>query len=594
MKRMVGIAFLLSFILTAPIRAKIADMKQLPSMEILVTASRYASVQPNSTIISQKEIALFNDDTVADVLDTVPGLTIKRYGGKSGSASIFTQGATAEQTLVLLNGFPLRKPIYGTVDFNNLEVDNIERIEVYRGGMSAIYGSDAVGGVINIITKKANTKTHLRLGYASHNDQYISFDHSLNGDSFNLLLSYHSSQHEGFRPVSYINKNSFSSDLNWYLSEDIRLNIFANRYFSQQGNPGSTGPWAATSEQEDQGLNVQENIMVNMGRLGHGKLYFSQREDKRIPIDGNITDSQSWSHRTGYHHRVDWWGHSFVMGGEIQTDRPDDSTLTKNVRIENTAIFINDEMYLSPLWKINIGGRLDQHSKFGQASTYKLSSAWEFMYRTYLKASYGTAFRAPTISDLYYYNAAWGMQGNPDLEPEHSHNVDLEWSSLLSDTTHARISYFQKNIRNLIQWVPPSYATVDNIGNVSLSGFELGYRSQWARNVNYNMNVTYFTNAWDEENNNWLFYRPRYRAACIVNYKSTAGTIDSRLNYVSERKSSTTSSTFDLGAYWTLDVSYTKDWLSLYVKNLFDYQYEESKDYPMEGRTMGVRMKWEW
>ena len=138
MKRMVGIAFLLSFILTAPIRAKIADMKQLPSMEILVTASRYASVQPNSTIISQKEIALFNDDTVADVLDTVPGLTIKRYGGKSGSASIFTQGATAEQTLVLLNGFPLRKPIYGTVDFNNLEVDNIERIEVYRGGMSAI------------------------------------------------------------------------------------------------------------------------------------------------------------------------------------------------------------------------------------------------------------------------------------------------------------------------------------------------------------------------------------------------------------------------------------------------------------------------
>jgi len=561
-------------------------------VSLVVTASRYISVQPNSTIFKKDDLAKFKDSALPDVLESLPGVQIKRYGGKSGMASISMQGAESKQTLVLLNGSPIRNPIYGTVDFNNLNIENIELIEAYRGGMSSIYGANAVGGVINIITKQPSDKTILRLGYGSFNDLTFSLEHSLSTDFFNYRLNYALGKYDGSRPVSYFNNNNFASEFNIFLSDDLRFNLNISNYYSQKGNPGSTSSWSSPSEQEDQGYTIQENIFTDVGNWGRSKIYFSQTGAKRIPISGGISQSESWGNTYGYQHQFAFGQHSVVFGGELYTARPQDSTLTRNIAIENKAYFVNDEFQLTPFWKLNLGGRSDQHSEFGQAHTYKLSSALEVVANSWVKASYGTSFRAPTISDLYYYSSSF--QGNANLQPEEAHNFDLELSSKLFESTNLRLSYFQKNIRNLIQWAekPTGGWMPGNIGKTKLAGLEFEFASRISSSLKYNFNVTYLTDAVDEENNAWLQYRPKYQAAFLTDYQTNFGLLNTRINYVAERPK-TTGGSLIMPAYWTMDLSFTWGWLSLYVHNLFDYQYEETKNYPMPGRTMGIEMRYE-
>lgn len=564
----------------------------LHSVSVVITASRYISVQPNSTILKKDDLVKFKDSMLPDVLESLPGIQIKRYGGKSGGASISMQGAETKQTLVLLNGSPIHNPIYGSVDFNNINISNIELIEAYRGGMSSVYGANAVGGVINIITKQPIDKTILKLGYGSFNDQTLSLEHSLSTDFFNYRLNYSAGKYDGFRPVSYFDNRNFASNINLFLFDDLNLNLNFSNYFSRQGNPGSSSRYSSTSEQQNEGYTIQENIYANLGDFGDSKLYLSQSSAKRTPISGNISKSESWGNNYGYQHQFTLGKHSVIVGGEVYSAIPKDDTLTKNITVENKAFFINDEFQLTPFWKLNFGARSDQHSKFDQENTYKLSSSLALLNNSRIKTSYGTSFRAPNISDLYYHDSY--SQGNADLQPEKAQNFDLELSSELGKDTNIRLSYFQKNIRNLIQWSRQNSGEwiPENIGKVKLSGLEFEYNSKISSYLKYDFNVTLLTNAVDEESNKWLKYRPRYKAVLLLISKTNLGLLSSRVNYVSERSSSTGGS-MKMPAYWTVDLDYSWKWLSWYMHNIFNHNYEEYYQYPMPGRTMGVEVRYE-
>ncbi|MEK6557820.1 MAG: TonB-dependent receptor plug domain-containing protein, partial [Candidatus Margulisiibacteriota bacterium] len=119
-------------------------------MNFVVSASRYVSTYPNSSTIGNDEIRRFKDFSVGDVLQSEPGIQANRYGGKGGVNALSLQGANSNQTLILMDGVPLKNTVYGSVDLNNINLDQIHRIELYRGGMSSVYGADAVGGVVNL------------------------------------------------------------------------------------------------------------------------------------------------------------------------------------------------------------------------------------------------------------------------------------------------------------------------------------------------------------------------------------------------------------------------------------------------------------
>ncbi|MFA5928306.1 MAG: TonB-dependent receptor, partial [Candidatus Margulisiibacteriota bacterium] len=534
------------------------------------------------------DIKKYQDLTVPDILSTQPGLEVKRYGSKSGVGSIMIQGAASAETLTLLNGIPFREPIFGAVDFSNIDPDNIESIEIYRGGMSAIYGADAVGGVINIITKKPDNKTRVKLNYGSNNDRGVTLEHSLNGEHFSHRLNYTTAKYDGFRPFSYLDNNNFSGELSAYPNDDFTVKLNFSSYYSQRGNPGQIG--SSPSEQQDKGYTLQESADLDLGLAGRSKLYLSQTGYDFFGWGSTswgpwTYQYQSWTNIAGYQHAFTVAGNSIVVGMDRSAARPNSTDVSPNKTVESRSIYINDEFDLGSKLKMNIGVRRDDHSEFGNANTYKLSSALELYPDIWVKTSYGTSYRAPNINDLY---STWG--GNPGLKPEEAHSFDLELSAS-NTNSKTRLSFFQKNIRNLLQWKlqfssPSSWAAA-NVFQAKLSGLEFEHSGRCNSGINYNFNLTYLTDALDESTSSWLMYRPKYKVCLSGDWTNSWGKLAGRINYTAQRPSEYAG--IDLRPYWTLDLSYAYGSFTMYANNVLNYEYEESYKYPMPGATLGIK-----
>ncbi|MCP4050573.1 MAG: TonB-dependent receptor [bacterium] len=561
--------------------------------ETVVTASRYISVQPNSLIITREEILTYKDFTVADVLETVPGISIKRFGGKSGIASVSIQGSSSEHTLIMLNGRPLKNGIYGTSDLNNINMESIQAIEVFRGGMSSVFGSDAVGGAINIITNKPENKTSIKLSCGSYNDQNLFIENSFATDLFHYRLNYWNGRYDGFRPVSYFNNNGLSGDLTLYITDNYRFNIFGKNYFSRRGNPGAVN--GLLSEQEDQGYTVQTKLYADEILYGRSELYFEKKLDERYKISGSISDSRSLSDTYGFNHNLDLNHHSVLFGGELYKVYTDDTTLLRDMTVKNTAVFINDEFNVLPFWKMNLGVRSDESTSFGRADTFRISSAWN-LEDLALKTSYGTSFKAPDISDLYYYYSTkyFTSEGNPDLKPEHGRNFDIELSYHLAESVRIRLSYFKNVISNLIDWQEQENKIwrPENLDEAVLAGVEYDLGCRISENFNFNFNINSLTEANDARTGEWLSYRAKYRAALSLNHVSGTGQFNIRTIYVSERAGKN-GGNWDLPSFLRTDINYSTGFMSVFVHNLFDIEYEEILSYPMSGRTIGVMLNFE-
>ena len=560
-------------------------------MNLTVTGSRYVSTYPNSQVISEEEIHAYKDLTVGDVLQTQSGIQVISNGGKGGVVSLFLQGTNSNQTLVLLDGIPLKNPIYGTVDFNNLNLDRIQMIQVYQGGMSAVYGADAVGGVVNLISDKVLNKGKLSFEYGSFNNQNIYFDYGLGSVNSNYRVSFMDGKYAGYLPVGYFNNDNLAMEYNGKIGSDLAYRFMGSGYADQRGNPAIPG--FSASEQTDNGYSAQIQLSQLNDEVETGKLYFSTRYDERDKVSGQITNSKAWMNVLGGNKEVNLGSHVLLLGVDANQMIPNDETLLQEVMLQNVGVFVNDDLTLLPWWKANLGVRRDMHSVYGAANTYKLSSGFSFNKDSGLKVSYGTSFRAPTLSDLYSSDG-WGDNGNPNLKPETAKNLNVELSmKTLVGTT--RLSYFENLVTDLIEWQaidasdPYSPWSPNNVGNARLSGIEAQWVGGFAENVMAEVNLTQLLDAQDQSNGEWLQDRARTQANVALSTMLFEGKLGVRANFVSERSSSE-GGALNLPRYYVVDVDYTKDNVSLYVHNFFNRDYQENFNYPMPGRTAGIKV----
>ena len=568
------------------------ENKDINNIELVVTASRYSAVQPNSTVLTEQDLERFINVNIPSVLESVPGIVVKRNGGKNSNSSLLIQGTNSNQTLVLLNGLPIKNSIYSTVDFTNLDLENISRIEIYRGGMSAVYGSDAVGGVVNLITKTASDQTTLKVKYASFNDRSFTLSHSQDLDSFRYRLNYSAGLYDGFRTFDHFNNNNFSGDLSYDIDQDSTFDLYISTYCSTKGNPGPSpaSVFAPPSEQRDEGQFIQEKLTIKGDNGDKVTIYFAQNADSTKAFNGASYAYDSKSYTAGYQHELSFGNQALVFGLENYLGQPNDSTLSRKDPVQNMAYFINDEFQLTPYWKLNVGGRLDQHSSFGQASTYKMSTGVNIANNHTIKASIGSAFRAPTISDLYYADP-WSS-GNPNLTPEFTQMLDLEYGWQIIPQVKFRASIFQNNVRDLIQWamLPNFTWTPQNIGKAKFTGLEVELNSEIHKILQSNTNISYLLEAINEDNKQWLMYRPKYKIANLTDVKTPIGNFGLKTIYTAERTTEKTGVT--LPSYLTMDLNYSWQLLTVYMHNVFDYSYEESYQYPMPRRTFGVELRY--
>ena len=464
------------------------------------------SIPGQMSIISAEEIAASAPKNLADVLEPVLGVSLTRYGGAGASSFISIRGSSAEQVLILLNGKRLNTAQGGGSDLSTINPDSIERIEVYRGGESAIYGENAVGGVVNIITKTSDsTDLHgtARAGYGSQNT--ISGGASISGGTENKNLggtfSLHALSSDGnysFEDDNFGSLERKNADVlqggaaaaAFYSPTDtLNLAFDTTIYFDEKGVPGTVEFPSETARMSDE----RETAMLEGDWLHDwgditGTLSFfrqvRQYEDPDFylgPVDDRHENKVAEA-EVEYEKRfsAENWAASWLSGYSLRLDTLDSTAFVESggsefsdsgiTRLRQSG-FTRGELRLFPyrdsetcrlsifpalrLDSWSIDGYENSSSTAGTQATWKLGllSPLDSRKHYVLKASGGTSYRAPSFDDLFWPATSFAT-GNPELNPEESWYAD--GGVILQPVPFIKLeaAAFYRQVTNLIQWNP--------------------------------------------------------------------------------------------------------------------------------------------
>lgn len=592
--------------------------------DVVVTATKtYTNILglANSiTVIDSLEIANRNKTNVFNLLQTEYGLSSIQFGPTGGLSTINIRGANAGQTLILIDGIEmnLTSESSNLYDFANLSVDGIGRIEVLRGPQSTLYGSDAMAGVINIITKKGSGKPALTL--FGEGGSYKSYKGALgfsgNYNNLNYNLSFGRTQSDGFSAAGkkYGNTendgytgNNFSSRIGYDFSRNSGINFFfryskAETDLDQGGGEFKDDPtYKYNLEQTSIRTEGFINLFDGLWEIKIGGSYI--RNIRKYNYDSTLFNpSSSNSFYDGRKYKLDLQNNfnlsannTITFGMETETDQaatrfnslssfgPYESILPKS-EVTTTGIYLQDQFKFANSLFVTGGIRYDYHNKFGEAFTHRIAPAYIFWETgTKIKATVGTGFKAPPI--FYLYDPFFG---NEDLNPEKSLGWDVGIEQFfLADGIKFGLTYFNNDYEDLIG-LDKNFKSF-NIDKVKTGGIEFFFSTNPAKKLFIKTVYTY-TNAKNKSENSTDFNEvllriPKTKISYLVDYSFNEQTnFNLEIIYVGARDDNNFSSfpakRVKLDAYTLINLAAHYDmfnFLRLFarVENLFDTQYEE-------------------
>ncbi|MEQ8202421.1 MAG: TonB-dependent receptor [Smithellaceae bacterium] len=581
--------------------------------ETIVTASRVEEslrmVADSVTVATEKEIQRKGRQTVVEVLNDVPGVNINQNGSYGGSTSVYLRGTSNAHTIVLLDGVRVADPISsdGKVNLADLPTNNIERIEVVRGNQSVLYGSDAIGGVINIITKKGKGKPTISAGFEGGSFQTFKENLSFRGGTekidFSASVSRLDSQGvskadvEPNPEMDYYNNTNFSVNLNGRITDKTRAGVsfYHNKSQSDLDTTGGIDAYetqysaiTTTSANIEQDFTKWWTSILKVSNTDSKRKYFKDGPGSYAGIVQFFESSYKGNIKTAS------WQNNFFMGDkDTLTVGLDYTHETGSQQYEQT--FLNDVMartksaFIQNKWtpvenaNITVGVRSDHHQQFGQETTYKVAGAYLFeKLGTKVRASYGTGFHAPSLYQLYEPN-----YGNTNLAPEKSKGFDAGIDqSLFGDKVNLSATYFRNDLDNLIvwDWGTSRYA---NVQQARTEGIETSATWRPLTWLSLNANYTYL-DAKNDTTQKQLTYRPHHTAGGSVNIRP----IDKlnwnvSMQYVGKRYRDT-SNNYTMPAYtiYSTAVSYdVTKWMQLTgrISNFTNEHYQSIYQYGEPG-----------
>jgi len=482
--------------------------------EVVVTAARLETplreTAASITVISGEELARTGRTTIVEALQTVLGSVVLQNGGKGATASLMLRGAGSEHTLVLIDGLELNDPVNPARSFDlaHLTLADVDRIEILRGPQSPLYGSDALGGVINIITRLAEGKPGFGFSAAAGGLDAISGALGFNGSTGRLQfalsvahdrtsgVSAASELYEGNGERDAWKNSTLAARLGFRLSERTVLS-FNTRYSNSTTELDNFGGPFGDDPNSRQGY---EGLIARLGLetwIAEGKwrqsVNLSVTGSKRT-LDNPVDESHPYDSEKGDYSgellKLDWQNDFFLSPGLIVTaglehehERASSeysSTSSSGtyespfppVTASSTGIYFQSRLSRGRNFFLVIGARLDKHSRAGSAVTFKIAPAYIFESTgTKLKATFGTGFKAPSLYQLFAPATAWGPVGSESLRSEKitGWETGLE-QPLFNGRALFGLSYFYNGFRNLIQY---DYLTgYVNVGRARTAGFE--------------------------------------------------------------------------------------------------------------------------
>ena len=506
-------AFLL--LLPLPLVAQTAPEPDQPEVTVIVTAER--AEQPASesiasaAVITAKEIREQGARTVADVLRLVPGATL-RQSGQLGAVSVaHVRGAEANQVLVLLDGQRISSSAFlGGADLSKLPTADISRIEVIRGPVSSLYGSEAIGGVINIISKRpteAGGEAVLGFGDNGRAERTL----SLRGGTERMAWQFTGSSpaFSGTRPNSDYSATDLSARVVLPSVKGWELSMRAERYHDSLGLPDADPNHTGYADPDDHQWWDRENFDLSAKRgLVAGEAEWrayriTQRlhnlspgidwEGDPVVYDSRITGTTKAMETT---YRLERGAHRWVFGGEYRDEAYEDmegggAPSTQRKTITNRALFVQDRRAIGPRTDLVLGTRLDDHSTAGSKMTPRIGVSHVVAPRVRARLSYAEGFRAPNFVQLYY-NTSWGT-GNPNLRPEKSRQYELGLNIQRKDDV-IDLAVFTSRVRDRITWVtdPETYrGTYENVERAGQRGFEVAWNRRLSDSAHLSLCYSY-------------------------------------------------------------------------------------------------------
>lgn len=474
--------------------------------EVVVTAARVAQPLDQSlahtTVIGQKEIRESQAADVASLLKNLAGVEIYQTGGVGKQSSLFVRGTNSSHALVLLDGVRIGSATSGMTAIDQLMLDQVERIEVVRGNVSSLYGSEGIGGVIQIFTRRGKGVPALNAGAGagSHNTQRASagFGGEAGSTSFNVQLSGFktggvSSIKSSLVPAVNPDKDgydntSISASVRQRFSDDhsLSFSLFDSRADSQNDNS-----FGLTTDVNKSRTEVGKVALVSENRFSgiwQSRLQLSQGTDDTQNFLNGAPDLalgarfKTTSDQLGWQNTLQLGEHNVLnVGIEQLKQRVASSTAFTRTSRTDDSLFAGYTGVYGP-HQVQLNLRRDRYSDFGAADTHLLGYGYDIGDAWRVTASTATAFKAPTLNDLFYpfvnYGFGFSYVGNPNLKPERSRNNELGLH-YAADGQRADIVYFDNRIRDLIVNNNLPAGTMINLGEARIDGFELTYAGQF-------------------------------------------------------------------------------------------------------------------
>lgn len=476
------------------------------------------------TILTAKEIKKLGFTTITQAISSVMGVQVNEYGDRGQIASLSIQGSTSEQVLVLVDGKRLNSPSLGDFDLNELPVtiNDVKCIEIYRGVSSSIYGNDAMGGVINIITKNPGKKLKgtVSSSYGSFDTRKVGASLSQQKGFLGYVLSAENETSAGYVTDGNYGLRNLDGKITMKLAKNANLVFNANIGYREEGVPGSVefpspGAWEHDANQlYGLILNVDKlsvNLYSNYSRNHY--VYTPYLEDSltETSINGlNIQDMIA----IGDHNLV-------TVGGDAIQEKLNSSDVGFENRISDNA-FIQDELSFTKRFVATLGSRYANVESGPHVITFNISALYRLFSATTLRASAGTGFSLPTFNELYWPNE-YGSVGNPNLQPEKSREYEISAEQRLWKNFSVTATGFRKNVDNLILWqtLPSGTYMPLNIDNAAITGLELN--ADYAIN-NLDLSLSYFYQNPNDENTGLpIPYMPKNNLKGHISYEIPSG-----------------------------------------------------------------------
>ena len=577
--------------------------------------------------------ALANNSTSANFFQT---------GGHGATSAIQLRGLPKRYSTVYIDGVKMSDPssVSGDFDFNHILTSQISRVEILKGNQSSVYGSGAIGGTINIFTKKGQPgkQTNVMFNTGSHKTNNYSLSFSGADEINNYFIGFERFQTEGISAMTHNDEkdgyknNSLTANYGAILSKNLNFNSNVRVSKTNKQYDKEVTSASITHSEEEDGVQASGNISLEYklnekftNSISLGNTYI-KRAYQAAPGSGNAQkdnyygDRYSYSYKGNYNHNLD---NSIIFGIEREDDRMGyNANLTgnKNESYYTISKYFDYQKRLSNNIFSTFGSRLDNNSVAGNEEAHRVSLAYLFDDKlTKIKSSYGTGFRFPSLYEMYFVYAA-NSSSLPFVKAENSKSFDIGIEKSFSEKNFKLdLTYFNLKYDNLLEgWKNnnssgAAYTTQNSNGTVKSQGLEFTSSWKMLENLDLNLNYTY-TSTYDgaeadDPNKNQSYTNsqmvrvPRNLINFQTKFRSPS---DENLSFTLNSKWSDTARDYgngnrtyndemiddyfvnDLFIKYNLTESYN---LFFNITNIFDEKYETSRDYSQMDRSFNVGLK---